>query len=97
MASPTCGPSFCSSAAIGGEEFDVDRLRCVRQVADHVLQHLGELDIQLRLGLLDLRMDIRHHLVDAAVALVLQLHGDVAGICFGHGGVGPSAVRCAAM
>ena len=86
MASPTCGPNFCSSAASVEKNLDLDRFRRVGKVADHVLQRLDELHVQLRLGLLDLLAHIRHHFVDPAIAFALQLHRDVAGVGFGHGG-----------
>ena len=54
MASPTRGPSCVQQRRIGREDLDLDRLGRVGQVADHVLQHLDELDVQLRLGRLDL-------------------------------------------
>ena len=59
MASPTRGPSCVSSASIVGEDLDLDWLRRIGQVADHVLQHLDEFDIELGLGGLDL---LREHL-----------------------------------
>ena len=71
---------------IVGEDLDLDRLGRVGQVADHVLQHLGELDVQLRLGGLDLRAHVGHHVVDGAAALGFQLDGEVAGVGLGHGG-----------
>ena len=75
-----------SSVGIGRKELDLDRLGCVREVADHVLQHLRELDIELRLGLLDLLANIGHDLVDAAASIALELDGDVAVVRLGYGG-----------
>ena len=68
------------------EELDLDRFGRIRQIADHVLQNLGELDVELRLGGLDLLAHVLHHVVNGAAALGLQLHGEVAGVGFGHGG-----------
>ena len=86
MASPTRGPSLRQQRRIVGEDLDLDRLGSVGEVADHVLQHLGELDVEFGLGLLDLVAHVVHDFVDAAVALGLQLDGEVAGVGFGHGG-----------
>ena len=54
MASPTRGPELVQQRLVVGEQLDLDRLRRVGEIADHVLQYLGELDIQLRLSRLDL-------------------------------------------
>ena len=47
---------------------------------------LNEFDVQLRVLLVDLRAHIGNDLVDAAVAVALQPHGEVAVIGLGHGG-----------
>ena len=86
MASPTLGPSCVEQRRIVGEDLDLDRLRRVGRSPIIVLQHLRELDVQLRLGGLDLLAHIVHHLVDRAAALGFQLHGEVAGVGFGDGG-----------
>ena len=65
MASPTLGAELREQLGIVGKELDLDWLRRIRQIADHVLQHLRELDVQLRLGGLDLLANVFHHLVDA--------------------------------
>ena len=54
---------------IVGEDLDLDRLWCVGQIADHVLQHLDEFDVEFGLGRLDLRTNVFHDFVDAAAAL----------------------------
>ena len=69
-----------------GEELDLDGFGCVREVTDVVLQDLRELDIELGFLLFDLRSYVGHHLVDAALAIFLEDHGDVAIVGLGHGG-----------
>ena len=76
-------PTFSRTSGSAIEQLDLDRLGSVGQITDHVLQDLYELNVQLRLSLLDLRAQVGHDLVDAAIALVLQLHGDVAGVGLG--------------
>ena len=85
MASATCGAHVAQQRGVGGEQLDLDRLGRVRQVADHVLQHLDELHVDARLLLLDLGAQIGDDFVDAAIALALELDRDVAGIGLGHG------------
>ena len=51
------------------EQLHHDRLRRAGQVADHVLQHLDELDVEARLRTpLTFARDVADHLVDAAAA-----------------------------
>ena len=83
--SATLGAHSFSSVGIGGEQLDLDRLGRTGQVADHVLQHLDEFDVELRILLVDLRAHFGNDLVDAAVAIALQPHGEVAGVRFGDG------------
>ena len=85
MASSTLGPSWLSRA-VAGEELDLDGLGRVGEVADHVLQDLGELDVEVGLGLPDPLAGILHDLVDVAVAVGLEADGEVAGVGFGDGG-----------
>ena len=80
------GPELRQQCRIVGKDLDLDRLGRIGEVADHVLQHLRELDVQLRLGGLDLLAHVGHHFVDAAAAFGLQLHGEVAGVGLGDGG-----------
>jgi hypothetical protein len=70
---------------IGREQLHHHRLRRAGEIANHVLQHLDEFDVQAGLGPDDLRAHIADHLVDAAAPLRLQLHGNVAGVRLGHG------------
>ena len=44
MACATRGAHSRSSCGVGREQLDLHRLGRVRQIADHVLQHLHELD-----------------------------------------------------
>ena len=74
---------ICQQHRIVREDLDLDRLRSIRQIADHVLKNLSELDVEFRLSLLDLGACIGYHLIDIAVALGLQLHRDVARVRFG--------------
>ena len=67
------------------EQLDDDRLGRAGQVADHVLQHLREFDVEHRLGHPDLASDVADDLVDIALAIRLQLDRDVAGVRLGHG------------
>ena len=83
IASATWGAHWRKQRGIGREQLDLDRLGRVRQIADHVLQHLDELDVDRGLLLLDLGPQLGDDVVDAAAALAFQLHGDVAGIRFG--------------
>ena len=71
---------------IVGEDLDLDRLWRIREVADHVLQHLGQLDVQFRLSRPDPRPHIFHHVIDAAAALGFELYREVAGIGLSHRG-----------
>ena len=91
------GSQFLQQRGIGGENLDLDRLGRVGKIADHVLQYLYELNIQLRLSPLDLLAHIRHHLVDAAIPFALQLHRDVASVRLCHcreSHLQPSTPRC---
>jgi len=86
MAVATRGPSCCSNAGIAGEDFKLDRFGCVRQVADHVLQHLGKLHVELGLGLPDFGADVGDDLVDRAIAVDFKTDGEVAAVSFSDGG-----------
>ena len=70
---------------VRGEELDLDGLRRVRKVADHVLQHLRELHVELRHRSSDLGMDVGDDLVDTATAFAFELHAHVAGVGFCDG------------
>ena len=48
------GAELVEQVLIGGEELDLDGLGGVGEVADHVLEDLGELDVELGLGGFDL-------------------------------------------
>ena len=56
------------------EEFDFHRLGRTFEVANHVLQNLGELNNHAGGALLDLRAKIADHFARAAVALGARLH-----------------------
>ena len=71
---------------IVGEEFDDDVFGLVGEVADHVLEDLGELYVEGGLGFEDAGADFGHDLVDGAVALFLEEDGEVATVCLGDGG-----------
>ena len=66
------------------KQFDLHRLRLAGQVADHVLQHLYELDSHRRLLGGYFCAHIFDDVVDAAAAIFLQLDQDVAAVRFGH-------------
>ena len=68
------------------EEFDLNRLRRVGEIVDHVLEDLDELHVELGLLGFNLGAHIGHDVVDRLTALCLQLYGDVAGVCFGDCG-----------
>ena len=53
MASPMRGPAR-SAGPDHWRRLDLYRLRCIGEVADHVLQNLNEFDVELRLRLFDL-------------------------------------------
>jgi len=67
---------------VGGAELDLDGLRGVGEVADHVLQDLCELDVELGLGGFDLLAGVLHDVVDAAVAVSGEQDGEVADVGF---------------
>ena len=71
---------------VGGEELDLDGLGGVGEVADHVLEDLGELDVELGLGGFDALAGVLHDVVDAAAAVVGEQDGEVAGVGFCNGG-----------
>ncbi len=80
------------------EDLDLDGFGSVRQIADHVLEHLRKFDIQRGLRLFDLCPGIGDHLVDTTITLALQLDGDVACVGLRHGGeahLQASTSRCA--
>jgi hypothetical protein len=56
------------------------------QVADHVLEELDELGVQHRQLFRYFFADLGDHLVACALAIALQLHGNVARVGLGHGG-----------
>ena len=62
------------------KQLDLDGLRCRCQVADHILQHLYEIDIEGRFLFLDLSPNVRHDFFDIAVTICLQLYQNVTGI-----------------
>ncbi len=68
------------------EDFDLDGLGCIGEIADVVLQDLREFDVKLRLVLFDILAHVGDDLVDAATAMLLQLDGEVTGVGFGHRG-----------
>ena len=84
MASPTCGAQCAQHVGILAEQLDDDRLGRAGEIADHVLQELRELDVQHRLRLRDFGAHVGDHFFAAALAVALQLDGDVAGVGFGH-------------
>ena len=80
------GAELVQQGGIAAEELDLDGFRRVGEVADHVLQHLRELDVEGRLGLPDPLADVLHDLFDVAVAVTLEADGEVAGVGLGDGG-----------
>ena len=66
------------------EHLDHDRLRRVRKIADHILQQLREFHIQRGHALGSPLPHIGDYLIDAAVALTLQLHREISAIRFGY-------------
>ncbi len=71
---------------VGREELDLHRLGRVRKVADHVLQHLDEFDVDARLALGNLGPQLGDDFLHATIAFVLQLDRNIAGIGLGHRG-----------
>ena len=57
MASSTLRAELVEQCCVVGEELDLDGFGRVGEVADHVLQDLGELDVERGLGLQDLGAD----------------------------------------
>ena len=80
------GAELIEEVLVGGEELDLDGLRGIGEVADHVLQDLGELDVEFGLGGFDALAGVFHDVVDAAAAFVSKHDGEVAGVGFGDGG-----------
>ena len=68
--------------AVLGEKLDHNRLGLARQISNHVLQQLDKFDIRGRLGVLDFGPDILDDIVNAAPAVLLQLHGEIAVVGF---------------
>ena len=66
------GSPFLEQVGIRGEQLDLDRLGRIAEIADHVLQHLRELDIELRVFFVDLGADVGDDFVDAAVAVAFE-------------------------
>ena len=71
---------------VRGEELDLDGLGGVGEVADHVLEDLGELDVEFGLGGFDALARVLHDVVDAAAAVVGEQDGEVAGVGFCNSG-----------
>ena len=51
------------------EDLDLDGFRCIREIADHVLENLGKVDVQFGFCLVNLMPHIIDNFVDAAAAL----------------------------
>ena len=77
---------LAKECGVGREQLDLYRLRRVRQIADHVLQHLHELDLDARLLPRDAGAKFRHDLLDVTVALTLELDGNVPAVGLGDCG-----------
>ena len=80
------------------EQLDLHGFRRIRQVADHVLQHLDVFDFQAGFLLLNLGAQLRDDFFAAAAALALELYGNVATVGFGDGSeaqLQTGAARCA--
>ena len=75
------GP-FLEQFGILREQFDFDGFQRTGQVADHVLEHLDELDVQLRVFVVHLRANVGDDFVNTAVAILFQTYGEVAVIRF---------------
>ena len=60
------GATFLKLREVLRKQFDLDRLGSVRQIVDHVLQHLDKLHVELRLGSFDLAAGLRNHFINAA-------------------------------
>jgi hypothetical protein len=81
-----------------GKELHDHRLRRAGKIPNHVLQQLNELHIEHRLGLRDFVADFADHVVDAALALVLQFDGEVTRVRFRYrknSKLQAGAARCA--
>src|SRR6185312_3131797 len=72
--------------AVGVEELDHHRLGSVGEVADHVLQDLGEVNVELGIGVGDADAGVGDDVVNAARAVLLEQHRNIAGVGLGHGG-----------
>jgi hypothetical protein len=71
---------------VAGEELDNDVFGLVGQVADHVLKHLYEHDVEGGLGFEDAGTDVGHHLVDVAVAFGFEPDREVSAVGLGDCG-----------
>ena len=76
------GTELCELCRVVRKYLELDGLGGIGEVADHVLQHLYELDVEFRLGGPDLLANICHYIVDGSAALGFQFHGKVAGVGF---------------
>ena len=70
---------------VGRKQLDHHRLGSTRQVTDHVLEHLNELDLQDRFGHRDFPAHLVDHVVDASAAAGFQFDRNVTRIGLGHG------------
>src|SRR5258708_36889971 len=68
------------------EEFDLNRLRRVGEIVDHVFEDLDELHVELGCFRFNLSAYIGHNVIDGLTALCLQFYADVSGICYGDCG-----------
>src|ERR1039457_6726940 len=68
------------------KKLDLDWLRRIGEVANHVLQHLRKFNVEFRLGCTNLRADIVNDFVDGPAAFGFQLDSEIASVGFGHGG-----------
>ena len=67
------------------EQLDLDGLRCIGEIVDHVFKYLDELYVEDRLLLLDVGSDVGDHIFDVAAPLGFELDRDVSRVSFCHG------------
>ena len=76
---------FIQELAVLRIELDHDGLGRARQVADHVLKELNELNFGGGFGRFNLGSDIGNDIVDVALAIFLQPDGEISVVRFGDG------------
>ena len=79
------GSHLAQLGLVPGKQFDLDGLGRVGEVVDVVLQDLGQLYVEPRLGGVDFVAHFVHHIPNRSAAIGLELNSEVAGVGFGDG------------